>query len=127
MTRKAQKRRIGWPGSAWNLVIAGGALDVVWALLLKRTNGFTSPGPTLLAAVCIAASYTLYIKAIARLPVGPAYTLFTGIGTAGTAVMGILVLGERAEPSSLPYLGLLLLGMAGLGLSERRHGSREKA
>lgn len=112
-------------GSAWRYVAAGGLLDVVWAILLKYADGFTVLWPSVFALICIAASYALYILAVASLPIGPAYTVFTGIGTTGTAIIGIVFLGEPANGLRILFLALLMGGMAGLGREERKREPEE--
>lgn len=116
--------------SAWFYVVAGGLMDIFWAVGLKYSQGFRLLGPSLLVLCCIGISYTLYIKAMMRLPVGTAYTVFTGIGAAGTAAAGMLLLDEPAGFWRIFFILLLLGGMIGLKLtagdeSEAQEGGGE--
>ncbi|MBW4082481.1 multidrug efflux SMR transporter [Paenibacillus sp. S150] len=110
--------------TAWLFVAAGGLLDVLWAVGLQRSDGFRLPGPSVFALCCIGLSYAFYVKAIALLPVGTAYTVFTGIGAAGTAAAGMLLLGEPAGGWRIFFIMLLLGGMLGLKLTAGEAGGR---
>jgi quaternary ammonium compound-resistance protein SugE len=99
---------------AWLWVILGGFMDIGWAIGLKNANGFTSPVPSVVTVVFIAASYVLYAKAVHRLPIGTAYAVFSGIGAAGTVVCGMLFLHEPAEWPRILFILLLLQGILGL-------------
>jgi quaternary ammonium compound-resistance protein SugE len=90
---------------------------VLWAVGLKYSDGFRLLWPSLFSLCCIGMSYALYVKAITRLPVGAAYTVFTGIGAAGTAAAGMLFLGEPAGGWRIFFILLLLAGMTGLKLT----------
>ncbi|MEK3686821.1 DMT family transporter [Paenibacillus sp. FSL R10-2736] len=103
--------------SAWLYVAAGGLVDVFWATGLKYSQSFRMFWPSLLVLCCIGISYTLYVKAIMRLPVGTAYTVFTGIGAAGTAAAGMLLLNEPAGFWRIFFILLLLCGMICLKLT----------
>jgi quaternary ammonium compound-resistance protein SugE len=103
--------------SAWLYVVAGGLMDILWAVGLKYSEGFRLFWPSLFVLCCIGISYTLYVKAIMRLPVGTAYTVFTGIGAAGTAAAGMLLLDEPAGFWRIFFILLLLGGMIGLKLT----------
>jgi quaternary ammonium compound-resistance protein SugE len=101
---------------AWLQLLLAGLLEVCWAVGLKYTEGFTRPLPTALTIAAMTASIGLLGLAVRTLPIGTAYTVWTGIGAAGTVVAGILWLGE---PASLLRLGCVLLiagGILGLKL-----------
>lgn len=80
-------------GPWWGLLGAG-LLEVAWAFGLKHTDGFTRLVPSILTVACMAASFWLLAAALRELPIGTAYAVWTGIGAVGTAIVGILVLGE---------------------------------
>lgn len=101
---------------AWILLLLAGLLEIGWALGLKHTDGFTRPLPTALTVACMAASLALLGLALRSLPLGTAYALWTGIGTVGTVLVGIVALGEAASPARLACLGLIVAGIAGLKL-----------
>ncbi len=102
---------------AWLFLVLAGLLEVVWALLLKQTHGFTRPGPTIGFVVALALSMSLLALSLRTLPIGTAYAIWTGIGAAGTAIVGMLWLGESRETLKLVSLVLLLAGIAGLRIS----------
>jgi len=97
------------------LAIAG-LLEVAWAVGLKSTQGFTRPVPSLLVGLAMAASMGLLSLAVRELPIGTAYAVWTGIGTLGAAVFGMLVLGEPMGALRLLSIALIAAGIAGLKL-----------
>jgi len=90
---------------------------VSWAVGLKYTDGFTKLVPTTLTVAAMVASIVLLGLAVKHLPVGTAYAVWTGIGTIGTVILGIVLLGDSAAPLRLVCLGLIVLGIAGLKLT----------
>lgn len=98
---------------AWLLLAFAGALEVVWALALKASEGFTRLWPSVLTAVAMTGSIVLLGLALRSLPVGTAYAVWTGIGAIGVAVFGMLVLGE---PATALRIGGIALVAAGIGL-----------
>jgi len=94
-----------------------GLFEVGWAIGLKYTEGFTKPVPTALTVVSMVVSIGLLGLAMRHLPVGTAYAVWTGIGTVGTVVLGIVLLGDSASAIRLVCLGLIMLGIVGLKLS----------
>ena len=101
----------------WTLLFFAGLFEVAWAVGLKFTEGFSKPVPTTLTVGAMIASVVLLGLAMKHLPVGTAYAVWTGIGTVGTVVLGIALLGESAAPMRLACLALIVLGIAGLKLS----------
>lgn len=102
---------------AWFLLVIAGILETGWALGLKYTEGFTRPVPTILTVISIVASIALLGLAVRTLPVGTAYAVWTGIGTVGTVILGIWILGEPASAPRLICIGLIVAGIAGLKLT----------
>jgi quaternary ammonium compound-resistance protein SugE len=102
---------------SWVILFVAGLLEMVWALLLKQSEGFTKPAPTVGFLVALIASMFLLSQALKSLPVGTAYAVWTGIGAAGTAIVGMLFLGESREVLKLVSLLLLVAGIIGLRLS----------
>src|SRR5688572_15937832 len=102
---------------AWVILVLAGLLEIVWALGLKYTHGFTRPLPTLITIAAIVVSMALLGSAAKTLPIGTAYAVWVGIGAAGTALGGMLLFGEPASPSRLLLLGLLITSIAGLKLT----------
>jgi quaternary ammonium compound-resistance protein SugE len=102
---------------AWLIVIIAGIFEIGFAVLLKESHGITRIWPTIGFAVCALISFGLLSDGIKRLEVGPAYAVWTGIGAAGTAIVGILALHESASPLKLASIALILAGVIGLNLS----------
>ena len=101
---------------AWIYLLIAGLFEVGWAIGLKYTDAFTRPLPVILTLACMAASLGLLGLALKTLPIGTAYAVWTGIGTAGTALLGIYLLGESAAALRLACIGLILAGIIGLKL-----------
>jgi quaternary ammonium compound-resistance protein SugE len=101
---------------AWIVLFVAGLLEVGWALGLKYTEGFTRLWPTVGTVVSMVLSMGLLGLALRTLPVGTAYAVWTGIGTVGTVVLGIVLFGEPAGALRLACVGLILAGIVGLKL-----------
>lgn len=101
-------------GMAWIILILAGLLEVVWAVALKYSHGFTRLWPTLIAAVNVVLSLALLSWAARSLPLGTAYAVWVGIGALGAAIVGIIAFGEPMTPPRLLFLGLLLVAIIGL-------------
>lgn len=102
--------------SAWIWVGLAGLLEVAWAIGLKLSDGFRRPGVSALTVAGMILSFILLSQGMRRLPAGTAYAVWTGIGSAGTALVGIWLLGESASAARLACLGLILAGIVGLKL-----------
>lgn len=101
----------------WMALVLAGILEVGWAIGLKYTEGFTRFWPTAGTILAMAVSLGLLGLAMRSLPVGTAYAVWVGIGAVGTAVLGILLLGEPANAGRLLSLTLILAGIVGLKLA----------
>lgn len=101
---------------AWFYLIIAGLFEIGWAIGLKYTQGFTRLAPTLLTVASMIISIGLLGLALKTLPVGTAYAIWTGIGTVGTAALGIILLGEPAHILRLACIGLIVAGIVGLKL-----------
>lgn len=102
---------------AWIILFIAGLLETVWALLLKQSEGFTRPVPTVGFFISLVLSMFLLAQALKTLPVGSAYAVWTGIGAATTAIVGMLWLGESRDVLKLVSLVLLLAGIIGLRIT----------
>jgi quaternary ammonium compound-resistance protein SugE len=102
---------------AWVILLLAGVSEIGWAIGLKYTHGFTRIGPTVLTMLLMVVSVVLLGLALKTLPVGTAYAVWTGIGTVGTAILGIVLLGEPASAMRLACIGLIVAGIAGLKLA----------
>jgi quaternary ammonium compound-resistance protein SugE len=101
---------------AWILLLVAGLFEIGWAIGLKYTDGFTRPLPSLLTGLSMVVSVVLLSLALRTLPVGTAYAVWTGIGTVGTALLGIALFGEPATAARLACIGLIVAGILGLKL-----------
>ncbi len=101
---------------AWIMLFIAGLFEMGWAIGLKYTDGFTRPIPTVLTAASMIISLGLLGLALKTLPVGTAYAVWTGVGTVGTALLGIWLLGEPAAALRLMCIGLIVAGIIGLKL-----------
>lgn len=102
---------------SWLILLIAGLLEVVWAIGLKYTQGFTRLTPSIITVTAMIASIVLLSWAMKSLPVGTAYAIWTGIGAVGAAITGMVLLGESASPARLLSLGLIVAGIIGLKLS----------
>lgn len=98
----------------WLILLLAGLLEVAWAVGLKYSAGFTRPLPSVLTALAMLGSIGLLGLALRTLPLGTAYAVWTGIGTVGTAIFGIMVLGEPASAVRLGCMALITAGILGL-------------
>jgi quaternary ammonium compound-resistance protein SugE len=99
---------------AWGILFLAGLLEVGWAVGLKYTEGFTRVWPTVGTVVALVGSMALLGVALRTLPLGTAYAVWTGIGTIGTAVLGIVLFGEPATVGRLVCIALIVAGIVGL-------------
>jgi quaternary ammonium compound-resistance protein SugE len=103
--------------NAWLALLAAGLLEIAWALVLKYSDGLTRFWPTTLTLVAIVLSFGLMALALRSLPFGTAYAIWTGIGAAGSIIVGMLVFSESADPVRILCLTLIVAGMVGLKLN----------
>ena len=102
---------------SWIILFIAGLLEVVWAIGLKYTHGFTRLTPSVITVTAMIVSIVLLSWAMRSLPVGTAYAVWTGIGAVGAAIIGILLLGESASLARIASLALIVAGIIGLKLS----------
>lgn len=105
----------------WIYLMFAGLLEVVWAIGLKYTEGFTRLWPSVITASAMVASIVLLGMAVKTLPIGTAYAIWTGIGAVGAVILGIVLFGDSASPLRLACVGLVVLGMLGLKLTSGAH------
>ncbi len=102
---------------SWLVLLIAGLLEVVWAVGLKYTHGFSRLVPSVITVVAMVASMALLAWAMKTLPVGTAYAVWTGIGAVGAAIAGIVLLGESASLMRIASLTLIVVGIIGLKVS----------
>lgn len=101
---------------AWVVLFVAALLEVAWAIGLKYTQGFTRLWPSVITLSAMVASMYLLALAARTLPIETAYAVWVGIGATGTAILGILLFDESADPARLVCLGLIIAGVLGLRL-----------
>jgi quaternary ammonium compound-resistance protein SugE len=99
------------------LLLAAGLLEVVWAIGLKYTDGFSRLTPSIITIAAMVGSVWLLALALKSIPVGTGYAVWTGIGAVGTAILGIVLFSEPATAARLACIGLIVAGIVGLKLS----------
>jgi quaternary ammonium compound-resistance protein SugE len=102
---------------AWLVLIVAGLLEIVWATGLKYTEGFTRPWPSVITATAMALSVWLLAVALKTIPIGTGYAVWTGIGAAGTAVMGMWLFGESRELVRILSILTIVAGIVALKVS----------
>ena len=96
---------------AWIYLFIAGLLEIVWAFSMKQSEGFTKLGPSLVTLVAMVASFGLLSVSMKSLPLGTAYTIWTGIGAVGAFVVGIVWLNEGVHPMRVAAAGLIVVGL----------------
>ena len=99
---------------AWGILLLAGVFEIVWAVGLKYTEGFSRLWPSVITAVAMAISVVLLGWAMRSLPMGTAYAIWTGIGSVGTVILGIVLFGESASVIRLMCIGCIIAGILGL-------------
>ncbi|QLH61970.1 quaternary ammonium compound efflux SMR transporter SugE [Serratia symbiotica] len=102
---------------AWIVLLIAGLLEVVWAIGLKYTQGFTRLTPSIITIAAMVISMLLLAHAMKTLPTGTAYAVWTGIGAVGAAIMGMVLLGESTNIARIISLCLIVIGILGLKFS----------
>ncbi len=101
----------------WILLVSAGLLEIVWAYFMKQSQGFTRLVPTLITLTTMIASFGLLSMAMRTLPLGTAYTIWTGIGAVGAFVVGVVVLGEQLSLMRVLAAVLIVSGLVMMKLS----------
>ena len=99
---------------AWVYLVLAGLLEIGWAIGLKYSVGFTKPGISVVTVLTMIASFLLLAQALKTIPVGTGYAVWTGIGAAGTTIVGMALLGEPREVGRIVCVMLILSGVVGL-------------
>lgn len=102
---------------AWLILFLAGLLEIVWAIGLKYTAGFTKPWPSVITLAAMIASFVLLGQALRTLPLGIAYSVWVGIGVVGTVIFGAWLFGESLSVLKVASILLILLGIIGLKLT----------
>ena len=98
----------------WLLLVVAGLLEVCWAIGLKYSQGFTKLVPSIFTILGMIASFYFLSLALKNLPLGTAYAIWTGIGTVGTVILGIILFKESIDTIRLICIGFIIIGIVGL-------------
>lgn len=101
----------------WLFLIAGGIFEIVWATALKYANGFSKLYPSIITVIGMIISFAFLSISLKTLPIGTAYSVWTGIGAIGTVIVGILLFGESHSIMRMIYIALVISGIVGLKLT----------
>jgi quaternary ammonium compound-resistance protein SugE len=102
---------------AWIQLVIAGLFEIAWAISLKYTDGFSKVWPSIFTLSGMVASFYFLSQALKTIPVGTGYAMWTGIGAAGTAILGIILFSESAALSRLLCIALIVFGIIGLKLT----------
>lgn len=102
----------------WFYLFVAGLFEIAWAFAMKQSHGFTRPVPTALMIVTMIASFWFLTLAMRTLPLGTAYTVWTGIGAVGAFVAGVVFLGEQLTPGRILAAALIVTGLVAMRLAE---------
>ena len=102
---------------AWVLLFVAGLLEIVWAFTMKLSQGFTRPGASIVTLLAMLASFGLLAASMKTLPLGTAYTVWTGIGAVGAFGIGVVVLGEPVTPARVVAAVLIVCGLVLMKMS----------
>lgn len=99
---------------AWIYLLIAGAFEVGWAAGLKYTDGLTRFWPSVFTIIAMVLTYVFLALAAKTIPIGTAYAIWAGIGVVGAAVLGVILFGEARDPVKFVFIGLIVVGVAGL-------------
>ncbi|MEI2417885.1 quaternary ammonium compound efflux SMR transporter SugE [Orrella sp. JC864] len=102
---------------AWIWLVFAGVLEIVWAFFMKQSHGFTRLVPSIVTIATMVASFALLSVSMRSLPLGTAYTIWTGIGAVGAFLVGVFVLGEPANPMRIVAAVTIVSGLVMMKLS----------
>jgi quaternary ammonium compound-resistance protein SugE len=102
---------------AWFSLMIAGMFEVVWAIAMKYSNGFSKPIPAMITVAGMILSFYFLAISLRSLPIGTAYAVWTGIGAIGTVILGMVLFGEPQTMSRLFLIGLILCGIVGLKIT----------
>ena len=111
--------------TAWICLIAAGLIEIVWAYFMKQSDGFTRPVPTIITVAFLILSFFLLERGIRLFGIGMSYAVFTGIGIAGTTIIGIVLLNEGISVAKIVSLAVLSAGIIGLRFCENAENTAE--
>lgn len=108
----------------WVYLFVGALFEIAWAVGLKLSEGFTVPLYSTITVICIVISFALFTIALKSLDVGTSYAIFTGVGAVGTALIGMLFLGDSGGIGKIFFIVLLITGIIGLKMTDSASSSQ---
>lgn len=111
--------------AAWICLIAAGLIEIIWAYFMKQSHGFTVLIPSVITVAFLILSFFLLERGIRTFGIGMSYAVFTGIGIAGTTVIGVTLLGETLSVAKVVSLLVLITGIVGLKFCEGEEGEQQ--
>lgn len=102
----------------WIILFIAGLFEIIWAIGLKYTDGFTKPLPSIITIISMMISIALLSHSVKHIPLGTAYAIWTGIGAAGTAILGIILFQESKQILRIIFILIIVIGIIGLKLVE---------
>jgi len=102
---------------AWMNLIIAGMFEVVWAIAMKYSNGFSKPLPSIITVIGMILSFYFLALSLKSLPIGTAYAIWTGIGAIGTVILGMILFDEPQTAGRMFWIGLILCGIVGLKIT----------
>lgn len=112
---------------AWVYLFIAGILEILWAIGLKYSQGFSILLPSIVTAIAIVLSFLFFSKSLQAIPIGTAYAVFTGIGAAGTVIIGMLFLNESVHWMKVFFVTVLIIGIIGLKMTSNNQSSKESS
>ena len=103
--------------NSWIILFIAGLFEVSWAIGLKYTQGFSKLLPSILTIIGMTLSFVFLSLALKKLPLSIAYAVWTGIGIAGTSILGVLIFNEAVSAAKIIFISLIVIGIAGLRLT----------
>ncbi|HEX2212633.1 MAG TPA: quaternary ammonium compound efflux SMR transporter SugE [Mycobacterium sp.] len=103
---------------AWLILLLAGLLEIVWAIALKQSEGFSRLWPSVVGVGAAVLSFLLLTVALRELPAGTGYAVWVGIGAVGVAIAGVILLGEAVSPARVMFLAVIVTGIVGLRIVE---------
>ncbi|OMC34266.1 chaperone [Mycolicibacterium fortuitum] len=104
---------------SWVLLVFAGLLEIVWALAIKQSEGFTRLWPSVVCVVAAVASFVILALVVKHLPVGTAYAVWAGIGAVGVTIAGVVLFSDALTPLRMTFIALIVVGLVGLRFVEQ--------
>lgn len=104
---------------SWALLVFAGLLEIIWALAIKQSDGFTKLWPSVVCVVAAVASFVILAMVVRHLPVGTAYAVWAGIGAVGVTIAGVVMFSDALTPLRMTFIAMIVVGLVGLRFVEQ--------